>query len=127
MTYIQRIDHRPSAENLSSDEEARLARIFDAYGAEMVASGQTIRWEHLEAVEVVVAPHIGGVSGWFVKRVLMRGEERYHVGLYYGADEAVLPNISWDMARYVLHIIAFYAPQPVEYTGPEGLVDLTEI
>jgi hypothetical protein len=67
------------------------------------------------------------MGGWFVKRFILKNIERYHVGIYYGAHEAVLPNITWDTARHVVETIAFYAPQPVKYTGPEGLVKLTEI
>jgi hypothetical protein len=90
-------------------------------------NGRAIRWEHIDEVEVVIAPHIGGASGWFVKKFIFRNEERYHVGIYYGSHEAILPNITWDMAKHVLRTIAFYAPQPIKYSGPEDLTPLTEI
>ncbi|MFW5691958.1 MAG: hypothetical protein ACOCX3_01260 [Chloroflexota bacterium] len=127
MAYLQRINHRPSLSNLSPEEEGHLARHFDAYGAELIVDDQAVRWEHIEEVEVVVAPHVSGPAGWFVKRFLLKNQERYHVGIYFGAQEAVLPNITWESARYVVETVAFYAPQPVRYTGPEDLVKLTEI
>lgn len=127
MTYLQRINHRPSLENVSPSEERFLTEHFEAYGAEMVFDGQAVHWEHIEEVEVVVAPRIAGPAGWLVKYLFLRGEDRYHLGVYYGARELVLPNITWDTARYVLQNIAFYAPNPISYKGPEDLVDLTEI
>lgn len=127
MTYLQRLDYRPNPAELTPDEEFHLARHFDAYGAEMIVDGVIVRWEHIDEVEVVVAPHVSGVAGWIVKRLILKGQERYHVGVYFGAQEVVLPNITWNSARQVVGTIAYYAPQPVRYTGPEGLVPLTEI
>lgn len=127
MTYLQRIDYRPSTDHLPAREQDHLRQHFMAYGAELIIYGQPIRWEHIEEVEVAVAPHVAGPAGWFVKKILMQNQERYHVGIYFGASEAVFPNISWEAARYVVENIAFYAPQPVVYKGPEGLVKLSEI
>jgi len=114
-------------ENLTDDEERNLSRHFDAYGAEMIVDGQAVRWEKIDEVEVVVAPHVSGPAGWFVKKVVLKNQERYHVGIYYGASEAVLPNVTWDMARHVVESIAYYASQRIVYKGPEDLVKLTEI
>jgi hypothetical protein len=127
MPYLQRIDSRPTLAELRDDEQGFLQHHVDAYGAEMVIDGQVIRWEHLDKVEVVVAPRAAGIAGWFVKQFFLRGETRYHLGIYYGSHEAVLPNITWDVARYVLQTIAYYASQPVIYEGPEDLVPISEI
>jgi hypothetical protein len=54
------------------------------------------------------------------------GGERYHVGIYYGGLEAVLTNLTLNAARHIVQTIAFYAPQPVKYTGPDGLSPLVE-
>lgn len=126
MTYIQRIDHRPVS-HMTPEEEQYLANHFDAYGSEAVIEGQIIPWRVIEEVEVVVAPHAAGLAGWLVKALMQRSGERYHVGVYFGAQEAVLPNITWEQARYVLENIAYYAPNRITYTGPEDLVPLTEI
>lgn len=126
MTYIQRIDHRPVS-NMTPEEEQQLGNHFDAYGSEAVIEGQIVPWHVIEQIEVVIAPHAAGFAGWLVKAVLQKGVERYHVGVYFGAQEAVLPNITWEQARFVVANIAYYAPKRVIYTGPEDLVALTEI
>lgn len=127
MPYLQRINYRPSAGTLSPHEEMYLANHFDAYGAETVIEGQVIPWTMIEAVEVVVAPHALGLAGWLVKTFVQRGEDRYHVGVYFDSREAVLPNITWKQAKFVVESIAFYAPNPVKFTGPDNLVPLIEL
>lgn len=126
MTYLQRINHRPIS-NMTPEEEAALANVFDAYGEEGVFHGQVIPWRVIEEVEVAVAPHAVGLAGWLVKKVLQKGVERYHVGVYYGRQEAVLPNITWEQARFVVQNIAYYATNRVLYHGPEDVAPLTEI
>ena len=127
MTYLQRIDYRPTTDHLTAEEQEFLREHFMAYGAEMVVDGQPVQWEHIQEVEVVPAPRAAGPAGWLVKKLFLHGQDRYHVGVYFGAMEAVLPNITWDTARYVVETVAYYAPQPVVYKGPENLVRLTEI
>jgi hypothetical protein len=127
MTYLQRIDYRPSMGTLTPGEQDALRALFNASGAELIIDGQAIRWEHVEEVEVVVAPRIAGPAGWIVKKLLLGNADRYHVGIYYGSREAILPNVTWDVARHVVETVAFYAPNPVRYRGPESLVPLTEI
>lgn len=127
MPYLQRIDYRPSMEDLRPFEQQFIQTHVDAYGAEIVIEGQAIRWEHIDEVEIAVAPRVAGPAGWLVKKLFLGDETRYHLGIYFGSREAVLPNITWDTARYVLQQIAYYAPQPIQYTGPEDLVALTEV
>lgn len=127
MVYLQRIEQRPATDYLSPQELAQLGNVFTAYGAEMIVAGQVIRWENVHEVEVVIAPHISGISGWLVKTFFFKNQERYHVGIYYDDDqEAVLPNITWEMARYVVRNVAFYAPHHVRYVGPAELVAVTD-
>lgn len=127
MTYLQRIDYRPSLSNVTPDEEAFISQHLATYGIEIVVDGQPVLWEHIEEVEVVVAPRIAGPAGWIVRRFVHHNQDRYHLGIYFGSREAVLPNITWNVTRYVLEMIAYYAPHPIRYTGPENLVALTEI
>lgn len=127
MTTLQRIDYRPSYENLSPEEELQLRRHFTAYGAELIIDGIVIRWEHIDEVEVALAPRGNGLSGWLVKRFVLNDVQRYHVGVYFGSLEAILPNITLNMVKHVLENIAFYAPKPIRYTGPENIVRLSEI
>ncbi|MDZ4670131.1 MAG: hypothetical protein SH821_04610 [Phototrophicales bacterium] len=127
MTTLQRIDYRPSYENLSPDEEANLRKHFTAYGAEMVIDGIVIRWEYIDEVEVAFAPRGNGLAGWLVKKFVLQDEQRYHVGVYFASLEAILPNISLNMVKHVLENIAFYSPKPIRYVGPENIVRLSEI
>ena len=75
---------------------------------------------------MVVAPHIAGPAGWFVRRVVIR-EERYHVGLYSGRDEIVLPNLTLTVAQYIVACIAHFAPLPVRYSGILDFAPTTEV
>ena len=127
MPYLQRLHSRPTMAELTHDEQEFLQNHVDSYGAELVIDGQVIRWEHLDKVKVVVAPRIAGPAGWLVKRLFSQNKTRYHVGVYFGSQEAVLPNVTWDVARYVLESIAYYAAQPIVYEGPEDLVPITEV
>ncbi len=127
MTTLQRIDYRPSYENLSPEEETQLRRHFSAYGAELVIDGIVIRWEHIDEVEVALAPRGNGVAGWLVKKFVLNDEQRYHLGVYFGSLEAILPNITLNMVKHVLENIAFYAPKPIRYIGPDNIVRLSEI
>jgi hypothetical protein len=127
VTTLQRIDYRPSYENLSPEEESQLRKHFTAYGAELIIDGIVIRWEHIDEVEVAIAPRGKGVAGWLVKKMMLNDETRYHVGVYFGSLEAILPNISLNMVKHVLENIAFYSPKPIRYVGPENIVRLSEI
>jgi hypothetical protein len=127
MTYLQRIDYRPSLENLPPKEEKLVREHFSAYGAELLLDGIGVRWEHIDEVEVAIAPRMDGPAGWIVKRLFLGNSQRYHVGIYFGSQELVFPNVTWNIARFVVENVAFYAPQPIRYVGPENLVRLTEI
>jgi hypothetical protein len=98
---------------------------FDAYAGEVVINGQAVAWADIEEIEVAKAARTGGPAGWIV-RYLVHGNERYHVGLYFGGEEAILPNVTLNVARFVVQSVAFYAPQPVRYTGTEGLSPTVE-
>ena len=65
---------------------------------------------------MVVAPHISGPAGWFVRKLVTR-EERYHIGLYSGHDEIILPNLTLPVAKYIVASLAHFAPLPVRYSG----------
>ena len=127
MTTLQRIDYRPSYENLSPEEESQLRKHFTAYGAELIIDGIVIRWEHIDEVEVAIAPRGKGLAGWLVKKMVLNDEARYHVGIYFGSLEAILPNITLNMVKHVLENIAFYSPKPIRYIVPENIVRLSEI
>jgi hypothetical protein len=125
MTYLQRSNARPDLDDLSPVEVRALQHRFDPYAGEVVVEGQSIGWDEIEEVEVARAARASGPAGWLV-RYLVHGGERYHVGLYFGQQEAILPNVTLKVARYVVQCVAFYAPQSVRYTGPDDLVPLKE-
>jgi hypothetical protein len=127
MGYLQRINYRPNMDGLSEPEQQFMQQHFDAYGAELVFNQESLPWNVIEEVELVPAPRAGGAAGWIVKNLVLGGTPRYHLGIYFGKRELVLPNITLGQAKYVLENIAFYAPQPIRYSGPEDLVRLTEI
>lgn len=125
MNYLQRIKYRPNMDDLKDIESNFLLERFDVSAGEVYVDGHRVFWNEIDEVEVVKAARASGLSGWLVKNVVYN-EERYHVGIYYAHQEAVLPNITLDMAKYVVQTIAFYATSPVRYKGPDGLSPVTE-
>jgi hypothetical protein len=123
--YLQRLKVRPSIDDLTQSEARFVLANFDVYAGEVIAYDQPIPWNEIEEIEVVKAPRAAGPAGWIVRH-LIHGDERYHVGLYFGRNEAVLPNVSLNVAQYIVKTVAFYAPQAVRYKGPEGLFVLAD-
>lgn len=123
--YLQRLKVRPSVEDLTPAEARFVQSHFDPYAAEVVVNGENIAWSEIEEIEVARAPRVTGPAGWVVRH-LIHGDERVHVGIYFGRNEAVLPNVSLNVAQYVVKTIAFFAPNPVRYKGPEGLFTLAD-
>jgi hypothetical protein len=117
--FLQRRKVRPDPVDLPADESRGLQQRFDPYAGEVVIEGIAIRWTEIEEIEVAVAPR-PGAAGWLVRHVV-HGEERYHIGFYFGSAEAVIPNVTRSIVCYVLDSVAYYAPLPIRYKGPEGL------
>ncbi len=122
-TFLQRINFRPNMDALNDRQRHYLQRHFDYSSTTVTVHNTPMGWEVIEEVEVVPAARVSGAAGWLTRRLI--GSDRYHVGIYYGRREAVLANISLGMAKYVVQVIAYHAPQPVRYKGPETLVALT--
>lgn len=120
VTFLQRIKNSPNPEALSPSENRYVRELFDPGSREVVVNGATIEWTEIDEVEVVVSPRSAGPAGWLV-RYFVHGADRYHVGIYFGRNEAILPNVTLGIAKYVVQCIAHYAPLPVRYKGPEGL------
>ena len=116
MRYLQRSPNRPNPDVLSAEESQLVQEQFNIYGGNLTVQGQPVDWSAIEEIEVAVAPHISGPAGWFVRHVIVR-EERYHIGLYSGHDEIVLPNLPLAVARYIVACVAHFAPNPVRYSG----------
>ncbi len=120
MVYLRRIKARPSMDDLTPGESRFIQHTFDPFAGEVLVDGQAVAWNEIEEVEVAVSPRAAGPAGWLV-RYLVHGNERYHVGLYFGHEEAIIPNVTFNVARYIVQCVAFFAPGVVRYTGPEGL------
>ncbi|MBZ0295490.1 MAG: hypothetical protein K8L99_23230 [Anaerolineae bacterium] len=122
MAYLQRRREYPSTDDLAPNDLRHVSDHFSTYGAELWIDGEVINWDAVEAVEVAQSPGVAGFMGWLVKLVAHGGTPRYHVALYYGFRESVLHDISLEETHYILQAVAYYAPHPVRYEGPEGLV-----
>ena len=125
MTYLARVEQRPSMTGLSEEEQGILKKRFDANAYEINVDGHHTAWDAIEEVEVAKAAREGGPAGWFVKKVIFSGE-RYHVGVYFGRDELVLTNVTLESAKFVVQTIAYYANRAIRYTGVEGIAPVTE-
>jgi hypothetical protein len=125
MAFLQRIKTRPSPDDLTPGEARFVHHAFDPYAGEVLVDGQAVAWNDIEEVEVAVAPRAAGPAGWLVRHVV-HGNDRYHVGIYYGQQEAIVPNVTYNVARYLVQCVAFFAPLPVRYTGPDGLSPLVD-
>lgn len=110
-------------DTLTPAERDYIQQHFDPYANEVVINRDTIGWDTIEEVEVAEAARSTGPAGWLVKYLFMGGS-RYHVGVYFGREEAVLTNMTLNCARYIVQMIAFYAPKRVLYNGPEDICPL---
>lgn len=120
--YLRRANVRPDPDDLTERELRHIRAHVQESAGDLVVDDVPIPWSHVDEVEVVRAARERGPSGWLVRRVM--GDDRYHLGVYYGPHEAVLPNISLRAAEYLVRLIAYYAPGPVRYRGIEGLAPL---
>ena len=125
MLYLQRSPTRPNPDVLSPEDSRFIQEHFNIYGGNLTVEGQHLDWSSIEEIEVVVAPHISGPAGWFVRKVVVR-EERYHIGLYSGSSEIVLPNLTLAVAKYIVACIAHFTTLPVRYTGLPDFAPTTE-
>jgi hypothetical protein len=125
MLYLQRAKAAPRLEDLPENAQQALVNKFDAHPAELTVNDQVIAWNHIQEIEVVKAARQKTLSGWFVRNIVF-AEERYHVGIYFGAEEAVLPNLPLAAAQFAAQSIAFYMQAPIRYTGVEGVVAVVE-
>ena len=126
MPFLQRLKVKPDADQLADNDRRTLVQHFDPYAGEVIIDGEAIPWTAVDEVEVAVAARARGPAGWLVRWLTYQGADRYHVAFYYGQREAVLHNITPEAARHVVQTLAYYAPHPVRYTGPDGFAPLTE-
>jgi hypothetical protein len=116
----------PKEDQLTSDDVRFLQSHLNVTNYEVIVDGQVIAWDKIDEVEVAKAAREKSPAGWLVKNVIYSGKDRYHVGIYSGRGEAVLPNLSLQAAKYVVATIAYYARSRIRYTGPEGIIPTSE-
>lgn len=122
MSYLPQLTHRPQIESLSEKDAAYIRKHFDANNAFLTVNRREIELHHIDEVEVAVAARQKSPAGWFVSKILFGGDERFHVGIYFGRAEEVLPNINRTLAEYIVRNIAFYARHNIQYKGPEDIL-----
>lgn len=125
MVFLQKLKTRPNPDALGADDAEFLRQMFDTSAMGVIAAGESVRWDEIDEVEVALSPRAKGPAGWLVRKVV-HGADRYHVGIYFGRNEAILPNVSLDAARYAVQCVAYYSPLPVRYSGVEGLFEVVE-
>lgn len=116
----------PQEHDLSEADKRYLLDHFETTNYEVVVDGHGIDWEKIDEVEVVIASRDNGPSGWFIRNIYYGSKERYHVGVYSGRNELVLPNLTLPAAKYVVRIIAYYLRKRVIYQGPDDFVATVE-
>lgn len=126
MVYMVPASTPPKEDDLSADDVRFLRNHMNATNFEIIVDGQSIAWDKIDEVEVAVAARQSSPAGWLVKNVIYGGKDRYHVGIYSGHHELVLPNLSLAAAKYAVQTIAYYARTRIRYTGPEGFIPITE-
>jgi hypothetical protein len=117
-TYLLPAQHAPREDELSESDKKFLEQHFMPTNHEVVVDNHGIDWSKIDEIEIVQAARDKGPSGWFIRFIYFGGQERYHVGIYSGRNELVLPNLSPAGARYVLRTLAYYARNRIEYKGP---------
>lgn len=126
MVYMLPMSTPPKEDALTLDDVRFLQTHLNVTNYEVVVDGQAIGWDKIDEVEVAKAARENSPAGWLVKNVIYGGQDRYHVGIYSGLSEAVLPNLSLQAAQYVVQTIAYYARSRIRYTGPEGITQIAE-
>lgn len=125
MAYLKRVNVRPDPDALPAGEMTRINRVFNPSAAEVKINNDVLPWTAIVEVELAAAPTTGGlgavVMGFFVNTT-----DRFHVGIYTERNESIVPNLTRAQAEYLLQAIAYHAPNPVYFTGPEDWVPLTD-
>jgi hypothetical protein len=126
MPYLLRLESRPNPNNLSEDDRKFVERHVQVNANDVTFNEQTMELNRVQEIEVAKAARSAGPAGWIVKKMLYGGD-RYHVALYAGRNELVLPNVTLEVAQYVVQMIAFFARyNTLKYTGPEGISPISE-
>lgn len=125
-TYLTRISKAPSTDHLSQDDLLFIDKNFDVTPQEVTLKGVSVAWDNVNEIEVAKAARSSSPAGWFVRKIVYNGAERYHIAIYFGRNETVLPNITLPIVQHILQTIAYYAPKRIAYTGAADITQTTE-
>jgi hypothetical protein len=126
MAYLLRLESRPNPNSLTEDDRKFVEDHVQVNANEVTFNGRAMELSRVQEIEVAKAARATGPAGWIVKKVLYGGD-RYHVALYAGRGELVLPNVTLEVAQFVVQTIAFFARyNTLKYTGPEGISPISE-
>lgn len=78
MAYLKRVEVKPNPPAES------IGKRFDANEYELNIQGGRVEWDVIDEVEVAKAARVSSPAGWFVKKIMYSGGERYHVGVFFG-------------------------------------------
>ncbi|MDX2162798.1 MAG: hypothetical protein SF162_15875 [bacterium] len=126
MPYLARLSKAPNPNEYTPNEIAFIDQHFQINPQAVTLNGTTFTWEEVTGAEAAVAARANSPAGWFVRKLVYNGESRYHIALYAGRAEAVLPNIQLKIAQYIMQTIAYYAPKKLEYMGPADVAPISE-
>lgn len=126
MPHLQRLPNPPKLSALSEADRRYIEAHFDINQTEVNFDGQYMDLHKIDEIEVAKAARQSGPAGWLVKNIVYGGEDRYHLALYSGRNELVLPNITLPVARYVVQSIAYHARAPIRYTGPDDIAPVSD-
>lgn len=125
MATLVRLGKSPNTDDLSQDEIRFIDSHFEVTPQAVMLNGVTFTWDQVTEVETAKAARSNSPAGWFVKKIVYAGE-RYHVAVYAGRAEAVLPNTTYRIVQHIVQTIAYYAPKKLKYSGVEGVSPISE-
>ncbi|MFN8527011.1 MAG: hypothetical protein U0670_00160 [Anaerolineae bacterium] len=121
MAYLVRLSKAPNTNDLTPEEISTIENKFQITPQAVTLNGSTLTWEEVTEIETAKAARNASPAGWFVRNFIFGGQERYHIAIYAGRAEAVLPNTSLRIVQHIVQTIAYYAPKKLIYSGLEGI------
>ncbi len=126
MSTLVRLSKSPSTTDLTPEDTSFIDAHFQVTPRDVTLSDITFTWDQVTEIETAKAARAKSPAGWFVKKIMFSGDERYHVAIYAGRSEAVLPNTSLKIVQYIVQTIAYYAPKSILYSGIEGVSPVSD-
>jgi hypothetical protein len=126
MPTLVRLSKSPSTHDLTPEEIAFIDAHFQVTPQDITLSSITFAWDQVTEIETALAARSNSPAGWFVRKIVYGGGDRYHIAVYAGRAEAVLPNTSLNVIRHIVQTIAYYAPKTLRYAGLPDITPLND-